>query len=167
MPCFDSRILDLCQHPHEGVRERALIAASENTHPAIREFALSRLSNGLSDHRIAGLFIKNFQPGDAQLLLDAVVVPEDEDENHGLWMELRKVLEANPQCDDQRLAIVAYALTPCASCRHGAAKLLVERHAAPVWLIAECQHDCEADTQVLSRDAGKHRENSASRDEAT
>ncbi len=150
LPYFDERLLALSNHKDERVRRNALNALERLEHPKIRELALSRIADGLRDSQTASLFIKNFIPGDAEMLLDAIIIPDNINDLHSLWMELRNVLVAHPECDDLRLALSAYALTPCASCRHRVAKLLIERHAAPEWLVEECQDDCEPDTRALA-----------------
>jgi hypothetical protein len=75
---------------------------------------------------------------------------EDVDQRHGFLDDLLEVLKHNPESKCQELATIIYRLTPCGSCRHDAAKLLINRKVAPAWLIEECQHDAVADTRKLA-----------------
>src|SRR5262249_23484161 len=92
---------------------------------------------------------KNWQAGDEQLLLSSIRLPENQDDCHGLMMDVRKILEKNPGADCRGLALLAYRVTPCAECRFAAAKLLVQRKVAPRWLAEECRWDCVSDTREL------------------
>ncbi len=69
LPSFDSRLIELCQHPDRDVRHWAFNALEKNSDPAIRQFALQRLQNG--DRHAIGLFTTNFEQGDEQAILNS------------------------------------------------------------------------------------------------
>jgi hypothetical protein len=150
LPEFDARLIELCQHADEEVRQRALAALSQNAHALVREFAVSELQQGLRDGRVVSLFINNYRQGDEERIMEALEHPGDECEFHWLLMEARKVLEKNPQADGSRLGIIAYALTPCESCRYCAAQVLLNKQVVPEWLREECRHDSCEDCRVLA-----------------
>jgi hypothetical protein len=139
----------LCQHDEPDVQCWAFNASEENTHPLIRDFAITKLRNGVCNHFIVGLFIKNYQPGDEQELLERIELPPDDCELHWLLMDVVDVLEANPGADCSELGVVAYASTPCDYCRFCASRLLHGRHVAPQWLMEECRFDSEPDAHNL------------------
>ena len=149
LPRFDETILDLLDHENEKVRRWAYMAVGQNTHPAIREFAIGSLRLPIIDPEYLQLFVKNFQPGDEDLLLETLHIPADPDQRHGLLMDVVKVLERNPVAHCEALALLAYRLTPCGPCRFDSAQLLVGRKFAPPWLIAECGYDSVSDIQKL------------------
>jgi hypothetical protein len=149
-PEFVVPLIELCQHPDQEVRRRALVALEQNGHPLIREFALSRLERGMGDDSVIGLLIRNFRPGDEPTILEALELPDDECDRHGLMMDLIRVLEHNPKADCSRLALVTYASTPCENCRHDSARLLHQRHVAPGWLLEECRHDSSEESRGLA-----------------
>lgn len=135
LPEFDARLIEFCRHPDEKVQMRAFQALSKNSSPVLRSFALAEIKKGLTDGSIASLFVNNYQPGDEEQILDALVFPEDENEQHWLLMDIGKVLENNPNADASKLALVIYGCTPCENCRFTALKLLERQHAIPPWMM--------------------------------
>lgn len=149
LPQFNARLIDYCRHSNEDIRRWALNALEKNAHPLVREFALRELQAQTLDRSVVGLFIKNFQSGDEQLLLDHAELPEDPWPRHDMLMDLVHVLEDNEDADSRRLGQIAYFHTPCSSCRFYAARLLYDRQTAPDWLMAECCSDANEDCQLL------------------
>lgn len=154
LPGFDARLIDLCRHTDAMVTRRAFAALEENSHPAIRKFALSELNSGHSCAVVA-LFIRNYEHGDDARILEAMELPDDECELHWLLMDTVKVLEMNPEADCSRLGVVAYALNPCENCRYVAARLLHQRHVAPDWLTDECRFDSGKECRELAENLTK------------
>ena len=134
MPDFSDQLLTFLDHENEKVRFRAFNAVAQITNPSIRKFALDHLHDRIGEPNYLRLFIHSFLPGDEDLLLESLRIPEDLDDLHALLMDVRKILEHNPESKCHELAKIVYRLTPCGSCRHGAAKLLINRKVAPVWL---------------------------------
>jgi hypothetical protein len=153
VPRFNATLFLLCEHDDESVRRRAFRVVSQCTHPSIRDFAIAQFKQGVSNGSVVSLLIKNYQNGDERLLLDSLRLPDDQNELHWLLMHVIEVLEAHPEADCSRLAVIAYALTPCASCRSSAARHLHKQGNAPQWLIDECFHDAEDDTRQLYQTA--------------
>jgi hypothetical protein len=149
LPHFDDRMLGLLEHEDEQVRNRAYAAVAKNSHPAVRKFALEHLQTHVHQPNFVELFIKNYQPGDEDLLRDHLQLPEDPDDRHWLLMNVTKVLEENHGARCDVLSLWAYRWTPCGSCRYHAAKLLLARAAVPKWLRNECLFDCYTDTKEL------------------
>jgi hypothetical protein len=145
LPHFDRRLIDLCVHEDLDVRQRALVALENISHPAIRQFALEQLREPVRSSSVVGLFVLNFESGDEQRILESVQLPADSDDRHSILMDVTKVFEKNQNADCSKLAQIAYAETPCADCLFIAVKLLVAQNAAPGWLLAECRHDSLAE----------------------
>ena len=119
-------------------------------HPLVRELALSKLQEGTDEESVIGLFIKNYQVDDERRILEAVEVPVDESERHGMMMDVVKVLEANPErrlftTGGHRLRFHSRARiagsTPPGSCS--------QRQVAPEWLTNECRYDSGEDCRGL------------------
>jgi len=140
-PKFDDRLLELCRHADDEVRRRASYALANLGHPKVREFALAELQRGLPDQSFVKLLKANYQRGDEKLLLDAIDLPVDAWELHGLLSDVIEVLTQNGESDSSQLGIACYASTPCENCRYKAASLLAEKQVAPSWLIEECRFD--------------------------
>jgi hypothetical protein len=148
-PQFVVPFIALCRHEDPEVRRRAFVALEQNSHPLIREFALSNLEQGTEQDSVLGLFNKNFLPGDEGRILEAIEVPDDEQQRHGLMMDVIRFLESNPNADCSQLSLVAYISTPCESCRSDAARLLLGQRVAPGWLLEECRHDSNEESCKL------------------
>jgi hypothetical protein len=148
MPDFDARLIELCSHGDEEVRCWAFSALERNTHPLIREFALTEFRRGTQERFVAGLFINNYRQGDEQIL-ETMVLPADACQLHWLLMDVNKVLEKNPQADCSRLGVICYALNPCEYCRLRSVRVLLKQQAAPQWLIEECRHDSSEECREL------------------
>jgi hypothetical protein len=154
LPAFDARLIELCRHDDKDVRWRAFSALERNTHPSIREFALTELQRGAQDRFVAGLFINNYRQGDEQIL-ETMEQPADACQLHWLLMDVIKILEKNPQADCSRLGLIAYALNPCENCRCDSARLLLKQQAAPQWLTEECRHDSSEECRELFANAAE------------
>jgi hypothetical protein len=149
LPEFDARLIQLCLHVDEQVQQLAFGALERNSHPIVREFALSQLQQGEFNSSVVGLLTENYRPGDEQLILEGIEIPNDPCNLHWLLWNVIGVLKKNPKADGSRLGVIAYALTPCATCRFNAAKLLLQQQAAPGWLMEECRYDCGEDCRKL------------------
>lgn len=149
LPNFDGRLIEMCKHSDEELRWTAFRALSQNTNPLIREFALNELESGLRDESLADVFIKNYRQGDERRILEALEIPADRDDLHGLLHAVIDVLDKNSQADCSQLGLVCYALTPCGNCRFRCARHLLKQQAVPQWLIEECRHDSSEECQRL------------------
>lgn|GEM_PF-1124875 len=155
IPEFNERFLTFLEHEDENIRARALTALAQNTNPAIRKFALDHLGERVCEPGFLKLFIHNFLPGDENVLWRALRIPDDVDDCHWQLMDLRKILENNPESKCQDLAKMIYRLTPCGSCRHDTIKLLINRSLAPAWLVEESRYDAVEDSRSLATLAAK------------
>lgn len=137
-PCF----LRLANHEDTRVRDLAQRAASHYAHPDVRNLALDRLSAGQFVHSEVLLLTKNFQPGDAALLMGALRPDVDIHDLHGVGHDLLKVFSANttPECLEPMLFL--YEHTPCSSCREDAVEIMMSTNIAPAWVLDECRFDC-------------------------
>lgn len=154
LPEFDARLIDLCRHGDLEVERRAFAALAQNAHPLVRNFALSELQKGIRSGTAIALFANNYRNGDETRILDAIELPENEDELHWLLRDVIKVLDENPDADCSRLGVVSYAMTPCAECRYHAARLLLKRH-SPDWVGNECRNDSNEDCRSLLVDSNE------------
>lgn len=141
MPTFDARMIEFCNHSDEQVRLWAFNALQMNTHPLVREFAVTNIQHGLRDRFFPGLFIRNYAAGDEALILEKLELPDEVNERHWLLMDVIKVLENNKKADPSQLALVVYAHTPCENCRCDAVRILQTHDSVPGWLPAECRYD--------------------------
>ena len=148
-PHIDDRLFELCHHPDEWVRSRAFQALSHRADPRIREFALQELEQPACDDNVVELFVKNYQIGDVDRILQRVRLPDDLDEKHGLLSSLVDLLSEAKPVDGAPLAQIVYFETPCCYCRRSSVRYLQEMNLVPPWMREECLHDCEAETRAL------------------
>jgi hypothetical protein len=148
-PEFDARFIELCRHGDKEVRRRAFAALKRVNHPLVREFALAQLASGEHDRSVIALFIKNYRRGDEERILEVMELPDDVCQLHWLLMDVREVLEKNPEADCSRLGVIVYALTPCENCRFFAVRLLHNQQVAPGWLKEECRYDSGKECREL------------------
>jgi hypothetical protein len=158
LPEFDTRLIELGRHGDEEVRRRAFAALAQIAHPLVRDFALTELRKGVRHGSVVALFINNYRQGDEQRLLEAMELPDDECELHWLLMDAIKSLEKNPEADCSRLGVIAYASTPCETCRFYAARLLLNQQVAPEWLQEECRYDSGEDCRQLAHRPSERQE---------
>ncbi|QDV19655.1 hypothetical protein Pan153_43210 [Gimesia panareensis] len=149
LPEFDSRLIELSQHPDPELQRRAWVALANHSHPKIREFANLQLNE--NQHAfLCSLFIRNYQSGDEDRILAALTLPEDAWERHSVLSDLIEVLKENPTADRSRLATIIYRFTPCEICRYKVVQLLKEQSVIPDWMTEECRFDSYADTRTLT-----------------
>ncbi|MCR9232339.1 MAG: hypothetical protein NXI29_15105 [bacterium] len=144
LPEFDSRLIDLCQHPNPELQRRAWFALANNSHPQIHEFACQQLKENQPPF-VFRLFIRNYEPGDENRLLAALSLPEDACESHSVLSDLIEVLKENPTADCSSLTRVIYRFTPCEICRYKTVQLLHDRSRIPDWMANECRFDSYAE----------------------
>lgn len=148
-PRIDDKPLELTQHDDIAVRRAAYRALEMNSHPSIRELALKELRGGTSLNFVVPLFVNNYEQEDERLILDSLRPWEESNEWHWTLMSVLEFLEKRSEADFSKLALVAYASTPCCFCRNKAATLLIDRKAAPTWMLDECKYDCDEATRKL------------------
>ena len=139
-PRLDDRLFAFCRHEDHSVRHRAFHALGMVSHRVVRDFAIDELENYRNPKAVT-LLIKNFEPGDEERILRSIEPPDDVDHLHWLLMDVIELLERNAAADAARLAVAAYARTPCTSCRHHAYEQLEARAAVPDWMLDEFQLD--------------------------
>ncbi len=139
-PRLDDRLFAFCRHEDYLLRHRAFHALGMIRHGAVRDFAIDEIENYRNPKAVT-LLIKNFEPGDEERILRSIEPPDDVDHLHWLLMDVIKLLERNAAADAARLAVAAYARTPCTNCRHHAYEQLEARSAVPDWMLEEFQLD--------------------------
>jgi hypothetical protein len=150
-PRIVPELFQFCRHAEEEVRRWAYLALAKNAHPLVREFAVAELRRGFPEIDAVELFVKNYCPGDERRILEAVELPQDSWQLHGLMMDVLKILESNSQANGVQLGSIAYRFTPCAMCRGRAVEILKERRIAPPWLLEECRFDADLHTREMVR----------------
>ncbi len=106
------------------------------------------------DPQLLGLFLRNFEPGDEERILEALILPENDDGRHSLLRDALTMLESQPKASCYELAILIYHETPCSLCRACAAQLLSEDERTPDHIMWECQFDACGKSRKLGLASG-------------
>lgn len=148
VPRFDSGLLQWLAHPDEQVRWAAVKAAAPIKDIGLRQAAMQLLVDGDIANGVA-LLVNNFEAGDFALCEKHLERLTDADEAHHLVGSLLDLCEAHPGADALDCLLYVYELSPCSICRSRAVKALIDTNTAPEWVLTECTHDADPDTQAL------------------
>ena len=155
MPRFDPRLFALLfDTPYGYIRWAAGEAFSRVTDPAIRDRGLELIAKEQDWHYGIGLLEKNFQTGDELLLqekLDSLPPDIDPDDLHAIGQAILDLARANPDAHLESLLLWVYEKTYCPPCRYSAVKCIIQRNAAPQYLIEECLDDSYQYTRELAQ----------------
>lgn len=149
-PSLVERLLPLADHPDAAVRSAAIRTLAMNKSQAIRELALRRLREGRVADGEIGLLAETFDAGDEALIESALLPAPDPEAAHALARDILRVAERNATPSLAPALFFAYEETPCGLCREDIAKRLVERGAAPEWLLEECRADAMEEIRALA-----------------
>jgi hypothetical protein len=141
LPSFDSRVLALTDHPDREVREVALEAIANYTHPEVRRLAVSRIQQGRVEEGELKLLARNYRPGDGLLIEAALPIPEEADMLHSIVYDLVSVIQANQDPNLATVMMFVYEYSPCSNCRRAAVKVLLNTGMIPSWVHDECRYD--------------------------
>lgn len=135
------------------MRQAALRMLANVSDPKIGEFSrkmLRRSSFSAEDADLIELLARNYQPGDAELILSKLenVTPSD-DGLHSLGMSARRFCENNPVPEVAGIARWIYDTTPCSLCREGAVETLITCNRLPDYIAEECRYDANEETQSI------------------
>ncbi len=152
-PVLDEVMFRYADHDCSEVRGLAHRALANHAHADVRRLALKRLRAGrVLEHELK-LLSKNYQPGDAAVIEQALCIPGDRHELHRIVCDLVKVFRANQLPELANVMLFVYEVSPCSHCRCDAVEGLVQTSSAPGWLHSECQHDAWEEIRAL---AGRH-----------
>ena len=149
LPDFDHRLIGLAAHKDKQVRFWAMRALSANTHPAVRNYALTKMQAGPVEDETISLLIQNYREGDHKFIEMALKVIEDRDKMHRVCWGIQDVFRANKTTDGTASLLFSYEANPCSLCRSKDVELLLELNRAPEWLIEECAFDANLGTREL------------------
>ena len=151
MPELPQCVFDLVTADDEELSEAAIRALSHSCDDRVRELAIGLLKQ--SPPRLDGLplFEKNYQPGDHLLWEPLFPRAGDADFLHAIALDFVRMAKEVKGDDLKDSLLWAYEYSPCSFCRQSAFKELVEREAAPRYVVEECLWDCQDETRDLAK----------------
>jgi hypothetical protein len=150
VPGLPDRIFELAESADEQIKEAALLAISNSCNTRVRDLAIDLLKRTPPCLDGLRLFARNYQPGDQALLELVLPCAGDDDDLHGVALDLVSVAQEvkDPQLNGCLLWI--YERNPCSYCRHSAVKFLVDLKVVPRKVLEECLWDCQKETRDLA-----------------
>ena len=152
-PADPAPILDDALSDHELLRHRAWNALENTRHPAVREFAISRLS---ADEEAFGAFCTNYEKQDEALLLSHLKNQRIDFECttnwHGDQLSVLRMDKRRPLAPRSALEFIFHS-TYCSECRADALQQMVRRRMLTPALLEECLYDANDDIRAYARRA--------------
>jgi len=155
LPHLPPILLDWADDAPAALRAAAIAALSQVTDPRIAALARAKLQRGClepGEFDVLEMFLKNYEPADAQTICAALTNLEPGfDDVHTLGSDLLDVVAAHPDCELAPALRWVYERTPCGNCRLRAVEALVAREAGDDELWRECQLDAIPKIRDLGR----------------
>lgn len=156
LPTVPPKIWDLSASPTDEIRWAALEALAQVRDPRVGELGRSRLLSHQfadADSAIIDLFVRNYLPGDEQLIMEALqTLTPTADNAHGLCWSLLDIADHNNTASLLALLNWAYETTPCTNCRLRALKHIRDLGGLGSDIIQECLFDADEDIRQLATD---------------
>lgn len=144
------RLLELAVSADQEIAQNAARALGQISDPSVRTLAFSLLRERPAE--IANLLVRNYQPGDYALIMDALMRHHNsEDSLHSFAIATFDVVEANLTSDAVPVLLMLYERGPCSQCREQCVDLLESLAALPEWMIDECCYDANLDLREKMR----------------
>lgn len=153
-PFLPFKLWAYAQHADARLRVAALAALSHITQPEVAQFARQRLQLGalsVRDAKLIELFKHHYQPGDEDLIHDALLKLDfkDEEEIHELGFALRKLCEHQMNPAFGKLLLWLYQRNPCMNCRKAVHNVLQQLDILPAEFDIEFRYDAYHNMQVM------------------
>ena len=149
-------ILKDAESENEELRRAALDALEEIRHPLVREYALNNLEKDLQ--HVLPIFIKNYIPADASVLVEKVKsIPVDFDNAtgwHRIFSALLNMVDDGLKVPAELLYYI-YENNYCSNCRWSTLRQMRRRRLLTDEILNECLYDHNDDIRRLAAKKGK------------
>lgn len=143
------RLLQLTESADRMISHRSFVVLSKIKDQRVRDFAMDRINRKEMTENVLSLLRSNYHTDDLERIQAALPVDPEDELSHGLGRAILEIDDDNPDWEGHPLLLWMVDHTPCALCRGGAIKRLIQSgHAAPS-LIEEARHDCDGETRKL------------------
>lgn len=147
-PAPHETLIEYAKSSHEKLREAALDALTNCRSDAVRDYALTLLSDEKDRSRALKILICNYMPNIKNLLLTELyqikVDYKDESDWHSLGLKILDVCDQNVKLPKEFLVYI-YETTLCSCCREYAILALAKHRWLTSEIIEECRYDCNSD----------------------
>jgi len=155
VPELSDVLFDWANGPDRELRAAAIAALSQVSDARVHELARSKMQAGaltIADREILDLFLNNYRPEDAQLVMQALTAtePETDEAAHSLSFSI-ELAERHAASEFADMLKWAYEKTPCSNCRYQTVVLLDKLKALNAALVNECLHDAAEETREFAQ----------------
>ena len=149
-PGDPDRLIALAHSTDDTLAESAMWALEHTASPKIRDLALKFTDANRIVQRVPSLLIRNYQPGDENLVTDLLSQTLEDFEYHTMNINAGEFFEAHPELDCSEAMAHVYENNPCSMCRWSAMNLWVKsRKILSATILEEALWDCDLDTRKL------------------
>lgn len=147
-PIEPEPLFELTKSKNWGVRRGAFRVLEEIQSPVVRRFGLKELKKRWNGPLASDLLLKNYRPGDEELVRQRADHSRDLDELHSVLTTLLKMVERQPDVADEYVTYL-YDSMPCSFCRFFVVKEMIKRGLMTDAVREECRYDASEDTREL------------------
>lgn len=144
-------LFPLTSHKNAQIAAMSFGVLKQMQSPSIREFALDLISKEQNIGRAIGLFERNFEESDWELIEAAAEKKLDEFDYHNIQFAVRDVFEAHPSPKAIKSLLNLYEYGVCSHCRFRILEHLVSLDALPESIREECFHDSNNDIREWAK----------------
>lgn len=136
----------------EDLQEAAIVALANTQDKSVRDLGIRLLREQPTSiyQGAIKLFIKNYEPGDYQLIESVLPVLGDDWRLHSIGCDLIDLVEAHEDLELASCCLRVYEQTPCSLCREKIVKAMLATQKFPETLRQECRWDCSTDIRALT-----------------
>ncbi len=151
-PLDHTPLLALAQGEEQEVAMAARVALAQIEHLSVRTLALELLDGSLRPWELIEMLTRNFCEGDEQVIERVLSKAWDADEMHWLTLDVRHLVEANPQPVFAGALLRLYEEGYCTMCRLGVMELLAQFGPLPPSIIEESRYDAYDGTREFTQE---------------
>lgn len=147
-------IIEDIQSNYEELQNAAWRALENIRHPAVREFALNNVDNGIRTPENFALLATNYMPEDGKLmeeLLREMISQKDWDGVHAAGMDIYRAFhDGSGIPHPKHLLPLLYEYNPCSFCRESALVYMSKHRMLTKEMLEECQFDSNNDIRKMA-----------------
>ncbi len=152
LPSLNKLLLSLAESDDKTIQEAAIVAIAHTQDSLVRDLGIRLLLKQPSSiyQRAIKLFIKNYQPGDDQLIESVLPVTDERHNLHTIGVDLIDLVEAQEDWQLASCCLWVYENTPCSLCRKSVVEAMLARQRLPETLRWECHWDANPNIRALT-----------------
>jgi hypothetical protein len=143
------RLIELAKYGSWRLSHAAVNALTHIDDPSLRTLGLELMSTPDRCDLGVTLLTARSQPGDYQLIEQALRQPMSDHVYHSVGMDVLGFVKANLNGEAEASLTLLYENGPCSMCRESCVKHLIALNRLPEWMRQECRYDADSDTREL------------------